>query len=113
MITTHTSRGLVWLDLQSPTEEEIGSLVQRYGLHPLVGEELKSSPSLAKIEFYKDYALVVLTLPVRVKEGGEYLEDAKLSGMTGDFARLIRRYPIPAALIGIGLSWFAWRKLKS
>ena len=26
-----------------------------------------------------------------VKEGGEYLEDAKLSGMTGDFARLIRR----------------------
>lgn len=47
-----------------------------------------------------------------VKEGGEYLEDAKLSGMTGDIARLIRRYPIPAALIGIGLGWFAWRKLK-
>jgi magnesium transporter len=72
MITTHTSRGLVWLDLQSPTEEEIGGLIQRYGLHPLVGEELKSSPSLAKIEFYKDYALVVLTLPVRVKEGDAY-----------------------------------------
>ena len=47
-----------------------------------------------------------------VKEGGEYLEDAKLSGMTGDVVRLIRRYPIPAAIIGIGLGWFAWRKLK-
>ena len=38
-----------------------------------------------------------------VKEGGEYMEDAKLSGMTGDVVRLIRRYPIPAAIIGIGL----------
>ena len=47
-----------------------------------------------------------------VKEGGEYLESAKFSGMTGDIARLIRRYPIPAALIGVGLGWFAWRKLK-
>ena len=47
-----------------------------------------------------------------VKEGGEYLEDAKLSGMTGDVVRLIRRYPIPAAIIGIGLGWLAWRKMK-
>ena len=72
MITTHASRGLVWLDLESPTEDEIAGLVQRYSLHPLVGEELKSSPSLAKIELYKDYVLVVLTLPVRVKEGDTY-----------------------------------------
>ena len=48
-----------------------------------------------------------------VKEGGEYIEDAKLSGMTGDVVRLIRRYPIPAAIIGIGLGLLAWRKLKS
>ena len=48
-----------------------------------------------------------------VREGGEYLEDAKLNGMTGDVVRLIRRYPIPAAIIGIGLGLLAWRKLKS
>jgi magnesium transporter len=72
MITTHAARGLVWLDLVSPTEEEIGGLVKRYNLHPLVGEELKSSPSLAKIDFYKDYVLVVLTLPSREKQGGGY-----------------------------------------
>ena len=47
-----------------------------------------------------------------VKEGGEYLEDAKLSGMTEDIVGLIRRHPIPAVLIGIGLGWFARRKLK-
>jgi magnesium transporter len=69
MTTTHTYRGLVWLDLESPTENEIAGLVKRYDLHPLVGEELKRSSSVAKIEFYKEYILVVLTLPVRVRKG--------------------------------------------
>lgn len=72
MTTTHTHHGIVWLDVESPTEEEIAGLVKRYSLHPLVGEELRSSPSLAKIDFYDDYLLVVLTLPVRVREDGGY-----------------------------------------
>jgi hypothetical protein len=48
-----------------------------------------------------------------VKGGGEYLEGAKLSGMTEDVAQLIRRNPIPAVLIALGLGWFAARKLGS
>ncbi|MEA2715370.1 MAG: magnesium transporter [Candidatus Parcubacteria bacterium] len=68
MISTHSYRGVVWLDLESPSDDEILGLVKRYGLHPLVGEELKRSSALAKIDFYKDYILVVLTLPVRVRQ---------------------------------------------
>ena len=51
MITHHASKGLIWLDVSSPTDEEITGLVKRYSLHPLVGEELKRSSSLAKIDF--------------------------------------------------------------
>lgn len=72
MTSTHTYRGVVWLDLESPTEDEITGLIKRYGLHPLVGEELKRSSSVAKVEFFKDYILVVLTLPVRVRKGDRY-----------------------------------------
>ncbi|MFA6432376.1 MAG: CorA family divalent cation transporter [Candidatus Paceibacterota bacterium] len=72
MTTTHAAKGLVWIDLQSPTDDEISVLVKRYSLHPLVGEELKSSPSVVKIDFYKDYILVVLTLPIRVKKDDGY-----------------------------------------
>ena len=46
-----------------------------------------------------------------VRDGGEYLEGAKLSGMTEDVAQLVRRNPIPAVLIAIGLGWFVGRKL--
>jgi magnesium transporter len=73
MTTTHTYKGIVWIDLESPDDNEIASLVKRYDLHPLVGEELRSSPSLAKIDFYKDYILIVLTLPVRARKDDSYL----------------------------------------
>ncbi len=73
MTNTHTAKGLIWVDLDSPTDEEIAYLVKRYNLHPLVGEELKSSPSVAKIDFYKDYVLVVLTLPERIQKNGRYI----------------------------------------
>ncbi len=47
-----------------------------------------------------------------IKDSGEYLEDAKLSGITEDIAQLVRRNPIPAVLIAIGLGWLVARKLS-
>ena len=47
-----------------------------------------------------------------VKDSGEYLEGAKLSGMTEDVEMLIRRNPIPAVLIAVGLGWFVAHKLR-
>ena len=47
-----------------------------------------------------------------VKDGGEYLEGAKFSGMTEDVEMLIRRNPIPSVLIAIGLGWFVAHKLR-
>lgn len=72
MTTTHAARGLVWIDLSSPTEEEITSLVQRYDLHPLVGEELRSTPSSARVDIHKEYIMIVLNFPVRTKKDGVY-----------------------------------------
>ena len=48
-----------------------------------------------------------------VSDSGEYIEQARLSGITEDVAQLIRRNPIPAVLIAIGLGWFVGRKLGS
>jgi hypothetical protein len=47
-----------------------------------------------------------------VKYGGEYVEHAKLSGMTEDVAQLIRKNPIPSICIAAGLGWFVGRMLK-
>jgi len=44
---------------------------------------------------------------------GKYLEDKNLSGMAEDITGLIRRNPIPALLIGIGLGFLLARTLRS
>jgi len=84
MTYTHTYRGIVWLDLESPNDDEISQLIKRYALHPLVGEELKVTSSLAKIDFYDDYILVVLTLPARTRNGGGYeIADREITFVIG------------------------------
>lgn len=73
MIYTHSYRGIVWLDMESPSDDEVSNLIKRYELHPLVGEELKRFTSVAKIDFFENCILVVLTLPVRRRtKAGRY-----------------------------------------
>jgi len=47
-----------------------------------------------------------------VKESGHYLEEHKLSGMAEDIALVIKRNPIPAVCIALGIGWFAGRALR-
>jgi len=47
-----------------------------------------------------------------LREGGRYIEDAKFSGMADDLGAMIRRNPMPAVLIGIGVGFILGRVLR-
>ncbi len=85
MIYTHSYKGIVWLDVESPSDDEVSNLIKRYELHPLVGEELKRSSSMAKIDFFDNCILIVLTLPVRrrIKNGGFEIVDTEIDFVIG------------------------------
>jgi len=44
---------------------------------------------------------------------GRYLEEQGLSGIADDMTNLIRRHPIPAILIGVGLGYLLARMTRS
>jgi ElaB/YqjD/DUF883 family membrane-anchored ribosome-binding protein len=48
-----------------------------------------------------------------LERGGRYLQEEGLSGMGEDLTNLIRRNPIPALLIGLGLGFLLGRALRS
>lgn len=48
-----------------------------------------------------------------IHDGGEYINGAKLSGMVEDVAHLVRRNPISAILIAVGLGVIVGRKVGS
>jgi hypothetical protein len=48
-----------------------------------------------------------------LETSGRYLEEQGLSGMAEDLTGLIRRHPIPAMLIGVGLGYLLARITRS
>jgi hypothetical protein len=53
------------------------------------------------------------TVASSLETGGRYLEKEGLQGMADDLTGLIRRNPIPALLVGIGLGFFLARLTRS
>jgi hypothetical protein len=48
-----------------------------------------------------------------VHSGGEYLKNEKLSGMSGDFAKLVQKNPLTTIAVAIGLGWFLSSRFRS
>jgi hypothetical protein len=53
------------------------------------------------------------TVANSIKDSGRYLEEAGLSGVAEDVTQLIRRNPVPAILIGIGVGFLIGRAMRS
>jgi magnesium transporter len=52
--------GFVWLGLFEPTEEELGAIADRYGLHPLAVEDAVYAHQRPKLEHYDEALFMVL-----------------------------------------------------
>ena len=52
--------GFVWLGLYAPSEEELGVIADRYGLHPLAVEDAVFAHQRPKLERYDDGLFMVL-----------------------------------------------------
>jgi ElaB/YqjD/DUF883 family membrane-anchored ribosome-binding protein len=53
------------------------------------------------------------TVADAIEGTGKYIEDKNLSGMMDDVTGLIKRNPVPAVLIGLGIGFLVGRVLSS
>lgn len=65
MINKYKYNSITWVDLQSPTADEISQITKDYSLHPVVAEELVTPSPKGKFERFDDYIYLVLHFPVR------------------------------------------------
>ncbi len=63
MLSRHEHAGLVWIDLESPSRDEIRALMEEFSIEPGVAEELLLQSSKPHTEFSQHYAYVVLHFP--------------------------------------------------
>lgn len=55
--------GLVWIDLERPTEEEIKQIAGDYQIHPLAAAELTAPSARSKVDLYTDFIYLILHFP--------------------------------------------------
>jgi len=77
------------------------------GMKSLAGTVRDNTPNSGMLGTASDRAADAL------EGAGRYLEDRGLSGIADDMAGLIKRNPIPAVLIGIGIGFLIARSTRS
>lgn len=63
MISKYIYKKLTWIDVESPTREEITHLSEEYGISPLVGEELLNKSVRSKVDLYDNFIYLILHFP--------------------------------------------------
>src|SRR5258708_34623766 len=63
MLSRHEHKDLVWVDLESPTREEIHAVMDEFHIDPFIGEELLLPSSKPRAEFHQNYVYLILHFP--------------------------------------------------
>lgn len=63
MLSRHTHQGLTWVDLESPTPDEVRAVIGEFGIDPIVGEELLLPSSKPRVDLHQNYLYLVLHFP--------------------------------------------------
>ncbi len=64
MLTRYVQRNLTWIDLISPTPQEVRTLMHEFAIDPLIAEELLVPSFKPKVERRGDLIYVILHFPV-------------------------------------------------
>jgi len=60
---TITHGSITWLDVVKPSDEDIATLSENYGFHPLILEEIKTPTYHPLLEVYEKYLVLILHFP--------------------------------------------------
>lgn len=63
MISRHTHNNLVWIDLESPTQEEVRQVMEEFAIDPHIAEELLTPSLRPKVDYLSDYIYLILHFP--------------------------------------------------
>ncbi len=75
-LTKYTYNKLTWIDLASPTRDEVTKIMQDFNIHPDVAEELLVNTRKPRIDLYDDHIYLILHFPaLEHSHHGETLQE--------------------------------------
>jgi magnesium transporter len=93
-------RGVAWIGLYKPTEEEFASVVREFGLHPLAVEDPSKAPLRTKLERY-DGTLFLALKAARYLDESDTVEFGEVDAFVGEHFVVTVLRGEPAALVAV------------
>jgi Mg2+ and Co2+ transporter CorA len=81
MISKYSHKGLMWIDLESPSDEELSHIVDLHSIPSYIHENIKANTNENKIETKDDFLFMILNVP---KVLGKEIIDNKIIFATND-----------------------------
>jgi magnesium transporter len=78
--TLASQDSFVWLDVTDPSEDDIASIGEAFGLHPLTLEDVRHRGQRPKVELFEGYAFVAVR-PMRLPD--DELQEAEVHALVG------------------------------
>jgi len=66
MITVYNTHGITWVNLEKPSRDEVLGMQERYGIHPIVLNELLEPSLRTKVDLYPGYAYMIFRFPMLI-----------------------------------------------
>lgn len=63
MISRYKYKDLVWVDVQSPSQDEIRQLMDEFTIHPLVADEMLAPTLRSKVDLFENFIYLILHFP--------------------------------------------------
>jgi hypothetical protein len=76
-----------------------------------VASRLTETASEVSAKAQETASTAASTVTDTVKGAGAYLQEKGMGQITGDLAALVRRYPLPSLLVGLGIGYVLGRSL--
>jgi magnesium transporter len=64
MISRYSAHGLTWIDLESPTKDELDLIGEEFAIPSFVRQEMVESTLRSKVDLYPQFLYLVLHFPV-------------------------------------------------
>lgn len=83
MISKYTYKGLTWVDIQSPSNEELASIAEEYNVPVIVAKEMSEVNSQSKVDIYSAFIYLILYFP-QVLNKGTHAQEKEIDFILGD-----------------------------
>lgn len=68
MIYTRRHKNIIWIDLDSPTRNEVRELIEKYDIDPIVADELLIPTLRSRVDLHDNYIYLILHFPQKTKD---------------------------------------------